>query len=142
MGESYIFTHSDIHCYFEKVILWDSAVAWTLHTWLFNFFLSFGLHNRYRGVIDMGHVLNLVYTRVSKGTGQCNFSGKRDRNFFIVPGQRDIGTEVPSLSRDKGTSSKSCHGTGRAGIFWDCPVPGRPAGQNQHLFGTFMPFSD
>ena len=26
---------------------------------------------------------------------------------------RDKGTEVPSLSRDKGTTSKSCHGTGR-----------------------------
>ena len=40
--------------------------------------------------------------------------GQRDRSSFIVPGQRD-----------NGTSSKSCHGTGRAGIFWDCPVPSR-----------------
>ena len=64
----------------------------------------------------MGHVLNLVYTRVSKGTGQCNFSGKRDRNFFIVPGQRDIGTEVPSLSRDKGTTGQAQNlATGRNG---------------------------
>ena len=43
-------------------------------------------------------------TRLSKGTGQCNFLQQRDRSSFIVPGQRD-----------NGTSSKSCHGTGRAG---------------------------
>ena len=31
------------------------------------------------------------------------------------PMGRDKGKEFPSLSRDNGTSSKSCHGTGRAG---------------------------
>ena len=46
----------------------------------------------------------------SNKTGQCNFSGQRDRSFFIVPGQRD-----------NGTSSKSCHGTG----FWQ-PVSSHP----------------
>ena len=51
---------------------------------------------------------------VSNGTGQRNFSGQRDRNFFLVPGQRD-----------NGTSSKFCHGTGRDGILTACPVPSR-----------------
>ena len=38
----------------------------------------------------------------------------RGQKIFIVPGQRDNRTEVPSsLSRDKGTSSKSWNGTGR-----------------------------
>ena len=71
----------------------------------------------------------LVRTRVSNGTGQCNFSGRRDRSFFIVPGQRD-----------NGTSSKSCHGTGRNGIFdrLSRPVPGRPAGQNHLKIWTFL----
>ena len=67
-----------------------------------------------------------VLCRVSNGTGQCNFSGQRDRSSFIVPGQRD-----------NGTSSKSCQGTGRAGTAktWDgtgrdSQNPGRDAGQN------------
>ena len=34
----------------------------------------------------------IVDTRVSNGTGQCNFSGQRDRSFFLVPGQRDNET--------------------------------------------------
>ena len=70
-----------------------------------------------------------VLTRVSNGTGQGNFSGQRDRSFFIVPGQRD-----------NGTSSKSCHGTGRAGIFWDCPVPSRdvPRDKMAVFFFTFL----
>ena len=41
--------------------------------------------------------------------------GQRDRSSFIVLGQKD-----------NGTSSKSCHGTGRAGILTGCPVPSRP----------------
>ena len=47
---------------------------------------------------------NMIWIRVSNGTGQCNFSGRRERNSFIVPGQRD-----------NRTSYKSCQGTGRAG---------------------------
>ena len=50
---------------------------------------------------------------------------------------RDKDTEVPSLSRDKGTtgtSSKSCHGTGRAGAV--CQNPGRDAGQHNHYFSA------
>ena len=69
-----------------------------------------------------------VCTRVSNGTGRCNFSGQRDRQNVFVPGQRDNGTEVPSLSRDKGTTEQAQNlakgwdgpgqpkfGTGRAG---------------------------
>ena len=51
----------------------------------------------------LGH----IYSRVSNGTGQCNCSGQRDRQNFFVPGQRDTGTEVPSLSRDKGTTGQA-----------------------------------
>ena len=53
--------------------------------------------------------------------------GHRDRSSFIVPGQRD-----------NGTSSKSCHGTGRAGTAKiqdgtgrDSENPGRDAGQGR-----------
>ena len=54
------------------------------------------------------------------GTGQCNFSGQRDRQNFFVPGQRDNRTEVPSLSRDKGTTGQAQNlATGRDG-------PGQP----------------
>ena len=81
-----------------------------------------------------------ILTRVSNGTGQCNFSGQRDSQNFFVPGQRDNGTEVPSLSRDKGTTGqaknlakgrdgpgqpKSCDGTGR-----DSQNPGQDTGQS------------
>ena len=34
----------------------------------------------------------LIWSGVSNGTGQWNFSGQRDRNSIIVPGQRDNGT--------------------------------------------------
>ena len=50
---------------------------------------------------DAAACVEEVTSRVSNGTGQCNFSGQRDRQNFFVPGQRDTGTEVPSLSRDK-----------------------------------------
>ena len=69
-----------------------------------------------------------ISSRVSNGTGQRNFSGQRDSQNFFVPGQRDNGTEVPSLSRDKGTTGQAQNlakgrdgpgqpkpGTGRAG---------------------------
>ena len=45
---------------------------------------------------------------------------------------RDKGTEVPSLSRDNGTSSKSCHRMGRAGTA--CQNPGRDVGLLYHYF--------
>ena len=47
--------------------------------------------------------------------------GHRDRSSFIVPGQRDYGT-----------SSKSCHGTGRAKTA--SQNPGWDAGQDNHHF--------
>ena len=50
---------------------------------------------------------NSVETTVSNGTGQRNFSGQRDSQNFFVPGQRDNGTEVPLLSRDKGTTGQA-----------------------------------
>ena len=49
-----------------------------------------------------------LQTSVSNGTGQCNFSGQRDKSSFIVPGQRD-----------NETSSKSCHGPGQSVKIWD-----------------------
>ena len=81
----------------------------------------------------------LVETRVSNGTGQCNFSGQRDGQNFFVPGQRDNGTEVPSLSRDKWTTGQAQNlATGRDFDRLSRPVPGRPAGQNHFLFGTLL----
>jgi hypothetical protein len=42
----------------------------------------------------------------------------------------DKGTEIPSLSRDKGTAGQAQNlATGRDGILTACPVPGRPVGQ-------------
>ena len=61
-----------------------------------------------------------IYTRVSNGTGHRNFSGQWDSQNFFVPGQRDNGTEVHSLSRDKGTTGQAPNlATGRDG-------PGQP----------------
>ena len=48
---------------------------------------------------------------------------------FFVPGQRDYGTKVPSLSQDKGTTGQAQNlATGRDGILnrLSRPVPGRP----------------
>ncbi len=64
-----------------------------------------------------------IRSSISNGTGQCNFSEQRDRDFFVVPGQRD-----------NGTSSKSCHGTGRAGTA--SHNPGQDAGQDNHYFSV------
>merc|ERR1712051_678747 len=71
---------------------------------------------------------NGTQNRVSNGTGQRNFLGQQDSQNFFVPGQRDNRTEVPSLSRDKGTTGQAQNlakgrdvpgqpkpGTGRAG---------------------------
>ena len=52
-----------------------------------------------------------IETRVSNGTGQCNFSGQRDRSSFVVPGQRDNGTTGQAKNLAKGLA-----GLGRAGI--------------------------
>ena len=55
-----------------------------------------------------------ICVSVSNGTGQCNFSGQRDRSSFIVPGPWD-----------NGTSSKCCLGTGWDVILTVCPVPSK-----------------
>ena len=60
----------------------------------------------------------VVQIRVSNGTGFSCPAGQRDTSFFIVPGQKDNGTDVPSLSRDKGTTGQAQNlATGRDGIF-------------------------
>jgi hypothetical protein len=59
--------------------------------------------------------LRRVESRVSNGTGQCNFSGQRDRSSFIVPEQRD-----------NGTSQKSCQGTGQFETAKIRDGPGQP----------------
>ena len=63
----------------------------------------------------------LIQTRVSNGTGQCNFSGHRDKENVLVPGQRD-----------NGTSSKYWHGTGWGGKV--CQNPGRDTGLDNRFF--------
>ena len=46
-------------------------------------------------------------TKVSNGTRFSCLPGQRDISLFVVPGQRDNMTEVPSLSRDKGTTGQA-----------------------------------
>ena len=62
-------------------------------------------------------------TRVSNGTGQCNFLGQRDRSSFIVAGQSD-----------NGTSPRSCHRTGQAGKA--CQNRGQDVGWDNHYFSV------
>ena len=65
---------------------------------------------------------------VSNGTGQCNFSGQRDRSSFIVPGQRDNGTSSKSLT------------TRRDGILTACTVPSRniPGQKEKRIKNTIL----
>ena len=52
---------------------------------------------------------------------------------FLVP--RDKGTDVPSLSWDKGTTGQAQNlATGRAGTA--CQNPGRNAGRDNHYFSV------
>ena len=67
----------------------------------------------------------------------------------------DKGTEVPSLSRDNGTSSKSCHRIGQAGrdnlsksgtghktgqsLFF-CQYPGQDTGRDRTITNSFYDF--
>ena len=64
-----------------------------------------------------------IRSNVSNGTGFSCPAGQRDRCTFLVPGQRD-----------NGTSSKSCHRTGRARTA--CQNPGRDAGRDNHYFSV------
>ena len=41
------------------------------------------------GLHDLRSRQLFLKTRVSNRTGQCNFSGQRHRNSFIIPGQKD-----------------------------------------------------
>ena len=59
--------------------------------------------------------MSMVQTSVFNRTEQSNFSEERERSSFIVPGQRDSGT-----------SSKSCHGTGRDSQNSGRDRPGQP----------------
>ena len=63
-------------------------------------------------------------TRFSNGTGQYNFSGQRDRSFFIVTGQ------AQNLAKGWDGSGQLKSGTGRDGTGRDSQNPGRDAGQN------------
>ena len=56
----------------------------------------------------------LLETRVSNGTGQYNFSGQRDRSFFIVPRQRDNRTSS-NLAKGRDGLGQLKSGMGRAG---------------------------
>ena len=58
---------------------------------------------------------------------KLGFSTGRDSATF-----RDKGTEVSSLSQDKGTSSKSCQGPGRARTA--CQNLGQDSGWDNHCF--------
>ena len=59
------------------------------------------------------YLTRVVQNRVSNGTGQGNFLGQRDRNFFLVPA-------------DKGTTGQAQNfSTGRDGILTACPVLSR-----------------
>ena len=46
----------------------------------------------------------------------------------------DKRTEVPSLSQDKGSSAKSCHGTKQAGAA--CQNPGQDTKRDSHYFSV------
>jgi hypothetical protein len=67
----------------------------------------------------------VVWSRVCNGTGQYNFSGQRDRSFFIVPGQRDKLKILPrdGTGRDSLSKSGMGRGTGQSLLF--CQNPGR-----------------
>ena len=75
-----------------------TKVLWSLSQmkfWLlvFLFFLFSKRHLLFPLMILKTNLdLKNISTRVSNETGQCNFSGQRDRSFFLVPGQRDNGT--------------------------------------------------
>ena len=61
-----------------------------------------------------------VYIRVSNETEFSCPLGQRDRSPFIVPGPRDNGTEVHSLSWNNRTSTKIGHRTVREEILISC----------------------
>ena len=89
--------------------------------------------------INVDHFYYIIFkgcicTRVSNRTGQCNFSGQRDRSSFIVPGQRDNGTSSKSY-QGLGRAGTACQNLGRDmgqdGTVWDFDSLSRPAGQTR-----------
>ena len=116
-------------CYTKNDLTYKSIDGYNFF-WLHYFFYNFWTTNlirmpqhwpqkwlHYKLFIDCSYE-NVIETRVSNGMGQRKFLGQRDRNLFLVPGQRD-----------NGTSSKFGHGTGRDFDSLSPPVLGRPAGQ-------------
>ena len=84
----------------------------TIHVSHFNFLLTYTFVKIFS--CDSKHLKvypTVLHTRVSNGTGQYNFSGQRDRSFFIVPGERD--SQNRDGMRDKTRQSKKrCSKTG------------------------------
>jgi hypothetical protein len=60
----------------------------------------------------MKRISRVVFSRVSNKTGQCNFSGQRDRSSLIVPGQRDKLKILPRAGTGWDSLSKSGTGCG------------------------------
>ena len=71
-----------------------------------------------------------IQTRVSNGTGFSCPAGHGDRHHWTVPGQRDTRTDIPELSRDKGTQGQPqnlAKGWDRPGCFpLNLPKPLEP----------------
>ena len=70
----------------------------------------------------------MIRTSVSNGTGQCKFLGQRDRNSFLVPGQRDNRTSSKSATRRDFDSLSR-------------PIPGRDRGTEMKEKEFFSDFS-
>ena len=88
-------------------------------------------------ICDMTSYYLTVHSQDWKSLYQLAFPTGRDSATF-----RDKGTEIPSLSRDKGTTGQAQNlATGRDGTgFWQ-PVPSRPGtsrGTNNFLFCILM----
>ena len=77
--------YADIYKEDIFIIFWYSPLPW----WIWDFISSPSLTKL--ELTEFGK--KLLQIRVSNGTGQCNFLGK--------------GTDVPSLSRDKGTTGQA-----------------------------------
>ena len=65
--------------------------------------------------------------------GTVKLFGTAGQAKLFCPGTKGQRDKLKILPRD---------GTGRDFLRLSRPVPGRPAGQNYHLFCTFMPFSE
>ena len=59
---------------------------------------------------------NIAWTMVSNGTGQCNFSGQRDRSSFIVMDKGTTG-QAKNLAKGRDGPGQPKFGTGHTGFF-------------------------